>query len=87
MCNYAPGSGVASSTHESGLTLLHVGEGRMFVANRTGAYAWEGLERGLTAGTIAEEISRHYQIPLATALADTAQFFAALERHQLIKAR
>jgi hypothetical protein len=75
----------AASIHDDGIVILHVGKGRVFSANRTGARIWRGIERELPLETIAAEISSEYRIPEATAHEHAAGFLAELERHALVQ--
>ena len=73
------------SFHDDGIVILHAGNGRLFTANETGARIWRGIEQQLPLETIANEISRVYQIARATAREHTLNFLAALEQQALIK--
>lgn len=75
----------AVSFHDDGVVILHIGEGRLFGSNATGARIWHGIERRLSFEVIAEEISGEYNIALSDARRDTAHFLAELERRKLIR--
>lgn len=75
----------AASFHDEGIVILHIGTGRMYTSNGTGARIWRGVERRLPLEAIAEEISSAYQIDLATAHEHTVRFLAKLERHVLVQ--
>jgi hypothetical protein len=75
----------AASIHDDGIVILHVGKGRLFGANATGARIWRAIERELPLEAIAEEISSAYRVPQATAQEHTVRFLAELERHALIQ--
>ena len=75
----------AASIHESGLVILHIGNGRLYASNWTGARIWRGIDEQLSLEAIADEISEAYQIARATAREHVIRFLAELERHALIK--
>ena len=74
----------AASIHDSGIVILHIGNGRLYTSNETGARIWRGVEEQLSLETIAAEISEAYQIARATAREHVVRFLAELERHTLI---
>ena len=78
---------VIASTHGNGVILLHAATGRLFASNETGARIWQKLTLRFTLDDIADDISRHYHIEIATARRHTAQFVAELKRHSLIAPR
>lgn len=80
-------SDAAASIHEDGIVILHVGRGRLFSSNRTGAYIWRCIEQRVSFEAIAEKISGEYQIARTIAREHTARFLAELERHSLIHRR
>ena len=78
-------SEAASSIHENGIVILHLGNGRVFSSNETGARIWRGIEREESLKTIAAEISDEYQIPITSAREHISAFVADLECHSLIR--
>jgi len=74
----------AASIHDSGIVILHIGNGCLYSSNETGARIWRGVEEQLSLETIAAEISEAYQIATATAREHVVRFLAELERHTLI---
>jgi hypothetical protein len=74
----------AASVHDSGIVILHIGNGQLYASNGTGARIWRGVEEQLSLEAIADEISDEYQIALATAREDVVRFLAELRRHTLI---
>ena len=76
---------VAASIHDSGIVILHIGNGRLYASNGTGARIWRGVEEQLSLEAIADEISDEYQIARATAREDVVRFLAELRRHRLIQ--
>ena len=73
------------SFHDSGLVILHAGNGRVFTSNETGARIWRGIEQQLPFESIASEISNAYHIARVTAREHTLRFLTALEQQSLIK--
>jgi hypothetical protein len=73
-----------ASIHESGIVILHIGNGRLYASNGTGARIWRGIEEQLSLAAIADEISEAYQIARATAREHVVHFLAELERNTLI---
>jgi hypothetical protein len=77
-------SEAAASIHEDGIVILHIGNGRLFSSNGTGARIWRAIEEQLSLEAIADEISDAYQIARATAREHVVRFVAELERDALI---
>lgn len=78
-------SEAAGSIHENGIVFLHMGNGRVYAANKTGARIWRGIVQEQTLETIATEISDEYQIPLPLACEHVGAFITDLERHSLVQ--
>jgi hypothetical protein len=74
----------AASIHDSGIVILHIGDGRLYASNGTGARIWRGVEEQLSLEAITDELSDEYQIDRATAREDVVRFLAELRRHTLI---
>jgi hypothetical protein len=77
-------SEAAASIHDNGIVILHIGNGRLYASNGTGARIWRGVEEKLSLEAIADDISDAYQIARATAREHVVRFLAELERHTLI---
>ena len=75
----------AASIHENGIVILHLGNGRVYAANETGARIWSRIQQQAGFDTIADEISSEYQIGRTTACEHVVGFLAELERHSLIQ--
>lgn len=73
-----------ASVHDDGVVILHLGNGRFYTCNGTGARIWRAIEQRLSLEAIAEEISNAYEIALTTARQHTVRFLAELELHALI---
>lgn len=73
------------SIHDQGIVILHVGSGRLYTCNTTGARIWRGVEQQLPLETIAEEISSEYQLVHSAAREHVAGFLANLEQHTLVQ--
>jgi hypothetical protein len=82
---FTPSPDVASSVHENGIVLLHVGSGQMFASNGTGARIWSGLKERQSTEMIVSEISTDYQIAWTTARDHVERFLIALEQQKLIQ--
>jgi hypothetical protein len=75
----------AGSIHENGIVILHIGSGRVYAGNRTGARIWRGIEQKESLKAIAAEISEEYQIPITSACEHIRGFICDLEQHSLIR--
>ncbi len=75
---------VIASPHDSGLVLMHTGNGYLFSANRTGAHIWRCVERRLPVHAIAVEISDAYGIAYETEETHTRRFLSALGAQGLV---
>ena len=82
---FIPNPDASTSFHDDGLAILHTGKGSLFIANRTGATIWRGIEQQLSFEAIAKGISDEYQVAPGTAREHTICFLAALERQTLIQ--
>jgi coenzyme PQQ synthesis protein D (PqqD) len=78
-------SEAATSIHENGVVILHLGNGRVYAANETGAHIWRGIEQEESLKAIAAEISDEYQIPITSACEHIRAFIADLEHHSLVR--
>jgi hypothetical protein len=74
-----------ASVHDDGVVILHLGNGRFYTCNGTGALIWRAIEQRLSLEAIAQEISSTYEIALNTARQHTVRFLAELELHALIE--
>ena len=74
-----------ASAHDDGIVILHMGKGRVFSSNKSGAVIWRGIEQRRSLDGIVEESSSEFQIAGTTARAHTLNFLAALERQALIQ--
>ena len=74
-----------TSFHDDGVAILHTGKGSLFIANRSGASIWRGIEQQLSLEAIAKGISDEYQVAPGTAREHTICFLTALERQTLIR--
>jgi len=74
----------ATSIHDGGIVILHIGNGRLYASNGTGARIWRGIDEKLSLEAIADEVSNEYQIARATVREHVVRFLAELERHKLI---
>jgi len=77
----------AGSIHENGLVILHIGNGRMYAANKSGARIWRGILEEQPLNEIATEISEEYQIPMPMACEHVGDFVSELERHSLVQSQ
>ena len=77
----------SASVHEGGIVILHIGQGRLYTCNRTGARIWRGIEQQLPLETIAEQISGECRIDGGAAREQALRFVADLERHALVQRR
>jgi Coenzyme PQQ synthesis protein D (PqqD) len=75
----------ATSFHDDGVAILHTGKGSVFIANRTGASIWRGIEQQLSLEAIAKGISDEYQVAPGIAREHTISFLTALERQTLVQ--
>ena len=77
----------AASLHDEGIVILHLGQGRLYRSNATGASIWRGVEQQLALDAIAGQVSREFCIEPATAHEHTLRFLGHLEKHSLIHRR
>ena len=75
----------AGSIHANGIVILHLGNGRVYAANKTAAHIWRGILQEQSLNTIANEISSEYQIPVAVASEHVGTFVSELERQSLVQ--
>jgi hypothetical protein len=75
------------SIHDEGIVILHLGQGRLYRCNGTGARIWRGLEQHLPVDAIAGQVSREFHIAHAAAREHALRFLSQLERHSLIQRR
>jgi hypothetical protein len=75
----------AASIHDEGIVILHIGNGRVYAANETGARIWRGIMQEQPLNTIETEISDEYQIPMPLACEHVGAFISELERHSLVQ--
>lgn len=83
--NFTVSPEATASVHEDGVVILHLGNGRFYTCNGTGARIWRAIEQRLSLEAIAQEFSNAYEIALTTARQHTARFLAELELHALIQ--
>jgi len=74
-----------ASVHDDGVVILHLGNGRFYTCNGTGARIWRAIEQRLSLEAIALEISSAYEIARNTARQHTVRFLAELKLHELIQ--
>lgn len=83
--NFTVSPKATASVHDDGVVILHLGNGRFYTCNGTGARIWRGIEQRLSLDAITQEISSAYEIALNTARQHTVRFVAELELHALIQ--
>jgi coenzyme PQQ synthesis protein D (PqqD) len=83
--SFAVNPEAAASIHDSGIVILHIGNGFLYASNATGARIWRGVEEQLSLEAIADELSDEYQIDRATAREHVMCFLTKLELHTLIQ--
>ena len=83
--SFAVNPEATASVHDDGVVILHLGNGRFYTCNGTGARIWRAIEQRLSLEAIAQEISSAYEIALNTARQHTVRFLAELELHKLIQ--
>lgn len=74
-----------ASIHDQGIVILHLGTGKVYSSNETGASIWRRVEQQLPLETISEQLSTEYQILHSTSRNHVAGFLDELERHELIR--
>ena len=74
-----------ASVHDDGVVILHLGNGRFYTCNGTGARIWRSIKQRLSLEAIAQEISSAYDIAVHTARQHIVRFLAELELHTLIQ--
>jgi len=74
-----------ASIHDDGVVILHLGNGRFYTCNGTGARIWRAIEQRLSLEAIALELSSAYEIALNIARQHTVRFLDELKLHALIQ--
>jgi hypothetical protein len=75
----------SASFHDDGIVILHLGSGRLFTSNKTGASIWRRVEQEMPLEAITQEISNEYQIASSTSRDHVVHFLSTLEQHTLIQ--
>jgi hypothetical protein len=75
----------AASIHDEGIVILHIGNGRVYAANETGARIWRRIMQEQPLNTIAAEISDEYRIPITAACEHVDAFITELQRNSLVQ--
>ena len=70
--------------NQHGAAVLDTKLGLMSTLNATGAYVWQGLERGESIEKIAANLSRETGAPRETVERDVCEFVDSLRAHQLL---
>jgi hypothetical protein len=70
---------------EAGGVILNVESGAYFELNPSGCFLWEQVQAGSDQDSIATAIADRYDIDLATAQADVAEFLGDLRKRQLVE--
>jgi coenzyme PQQ synthesis protein D (PqqD) len=83
--SFAVNSEATVSVHDGGIVILHIGNGRLYTSNGTGARIWCGVEEHLPLEAITDRLSDEYQIDPATAREHILCFLTQLEVHTLIQ--
>lgn len=74
-----------ASIHDEGIVILHLGSGKVYSSNETGASIWRRVEQQLPLETITEHLSTEYRIALSTSRKHVAAFLNEMEQHELIQ--
>ena len=70
--------------NQDGAAVLDTQLGSIATLNSTGAYVWQGLERGDSVESIIDSLSRDTGEPLEVVARDVAGFVAALRAQRLL---
>jgi hypothetical protein len=70
---------------ETGGVILNVESGAYFELNSSGCFLWEQVQAGADQDSIATAVAERYDIDLATARADVADFLGDLRERQLVE--
>jgi hypothetical protein len=65
--------------------LLDLNTKRYYLLNETASFVWKGLERGLSAGAIAEEMTAMYDVSLEHAAASVTKVLEDFQAYKLIR--
>lgn len=76
---------ISVSMHDEGIVILHLGSGRMYTSNKTGASIWRQVERQLPIEAITEEICAEYRVDRSTSRKHVVDFLTELEQHALVQ--
>lgn len=69
---------------EDGAAILDVEQGLISVLNPTGAYVWQGINRGEPIETIVANLSRDTGVELCIVRKDVRAFVATLKEKRLL---
>ncbi|CAN5708620.1 hypothetical protein BH10ACI4_BH10ACI4_23240 [soil metagenome] len=70
--------------NQDGAAVLDTKLGSIATLNSTGAYVWEGLERGDSVETIIANLSQDTGEPIEVVTRDVTDFVASLRAQQLL---
>jgi len=70
---------------EGSATILHLGTKRYFTLNETGLRIWQLLEQRSSVSEVARQLSREFEVDMATAQERTTSFVQELREHGLVE--
>jgi Coenzyme PQQ synthesis protein D (PqqD) len=70
--------------NEDGAAVLDTARGTISTLNTTGAYIWQGLERGESEEAIVEGLARETGSPQDVIRQDVSDFIATLQEHKML---
>lgn len=77
-------SHLRTMVNQDGAAILNVTTGTITVLNSTGAFVWQGLERGEDLAMIAQELARETCRQVEPLECDVRQFIQVLRDRQLL---
>lgn len=70
--------------NQDGAAILNVTMGTITALNSTGAFVWQGLQRGEDAGTIAQNLARETGEEVDAIKKDLLEFIDAVKKEKLL---
>ena len=70
--------------NQDGAAILNVTMGTITALNSTGAFVWQGLQRGEDAGTIAQNLARETGEEVDAIKKDLLEFIGAMKKENLL---
>jgi hypothetical protein len=83
---FRPNSNVLMRKVDDEFVLVHMGRNRIFALNPTGARLWELLSEGSSRGEAVEQLTREFDVDMATVELETENLLHLLVGEGLLEA-